>query len=276
VAQKPAVVRSTWLAAAALALSVAWAVPALAAPRGEAGLLENLRIGHEVEGDVVVVGGDVVLEPGAHVHGHVVSIFGRVVADPAAQIDGRVLEVTSLSSLTVRESSAAERIRVQWALRLLTTGGWLVATTLLAFLFPVPLRRSARALPAVGPQVLVVGLMAVVTLVAAVVAALGLGSVVAVPVVVAIFLTFIVAKAVGLTLIGATLGARLFAALGRVMPLSAQALVGVLLLLLVRFVPVIGGPVWTLVSVAAVGAGVLAAAAAGAERSMEAARPSRG
>lgn len=275
-AQKPPLVRGLGLTAAALTLWVAGAAPALASPRGEATMLQTLRVDHEVDGDVLVVGGDLVLGPNARVHGHAVSIFGRVVADPSARVDGRTLTVRSLASLTVREGSAAEGERVQWAVRLLTSGSWLLATTLLAFLFPVPLRRSARVLPAVGPQVLVVGAMAMVTLVAAVVAALGLGSVLGVPVVVAIFLAYMLAKTAGLALIGAALGGRLFFALGRILPMSAQVLAGVSILLVIRFVPMAGGVVWSLVSVAAVGAGVLAVSASGAGHPLgSAARASR-
>ena len=45
---------------------------------------------------------------------------------------------------------------------------------------------------------------------------------------------------------------------GRALPLTLAAFVGVLLLLMARFLPVVGGGAWTLVSRAALGAGVFA------------------
>ncbi len=249
-------------AAAAVALLLA-AMPAAAWPGpGRMAALVDLEVDGPVSGDVIVLAGDVELGPSARVEGHVIAVFGAVQADPAAQVEGRVLSVSSLATLTVTPVGPAASGRVELALRLLLVGLWLVVTTLLAFLIPARLRRPVALLPRLGLKVVAVGLLVVVTFVAALVAALGLGPALGVPLTAALFVLVLSLKILGLTLLGGHLGGLLWRRLGRLAPLSAEVLVGVGLLLACRFVPILGEPLWTLVSVAALGAGLFALALA--------------
>ena len=71
----------------------AWclAYPAMAgAAEGRVAALESLRVEERVDGDVVVLGGDVVVGREAHVTGHVVAVFGTVRMEEGARVDGRV------------------------------------------------------------------------------------------------------------------------------------------------------------------------------------------
>lgn len=243
--------------AMALVVAAAWSGTLWAGP-GRAAFLEPLRVNEAVSGDVVAIGGDVVLGPQARIDGHAVSVFGRVVADPGARVEGRTLEVASLSSLTLREGGKATPLEVRAGVRLLDCGVWLLITTLIAVLFPAWLRRGAVTLGGLGVRVAVMGLLVALTFIAALVAVLGIGGPVGIGLAVALLLAFLLAKALGLALVGAVVGSwllRLF--LHRLAPVSVAVFLGMLLLLMLRFVPLAGDPLWTVVSVVAVGAGVL-------------------
>jgi hypothetical protein len=247
------------LALAGLILSAS--APASAAT-GRASFVADLVVDDEVTGDVVAVGGNVRLGPDAKVHGHVIAVFGRVEADPQARVDGRVLAIRSLAALSLH-AGAAQPPTVDLALRLLTAGGWLLVTTALAVLFPIAVRANGDLLPRLGIRVAVLGVLSVVTLIAAVIAALGLGPAVGVPLVTGLMLLFFAVKAAGLTVLGAALGAAtLRRPLRRILPPSFEVLCGVALLLLVRLLPGIGAVMWNVVSVVALGSGIFALALA--------------
>lgn len=244
---------------AGLLLVVAWTAPAAAGP-GRAAFLAPLEVDGPVDGDVVAIGGDVILGPHARVGGHAVAVFGQVVLAPGARVEGRALSVVSLSSLTLVDEGSRSPASVSLGVPLLACGGWLLVTTLAALLAPAWMRRGAATVQRLGPRVVVMGLLVVVTLFTALVAVLGLGGPVGVGLAALLWLLFLVAKAIGLTLIGAILGGRIVPRLlHRPTPLSLDVFVGVGLLLAVRFLPIVGGSVWSVLAVVALGAGVLAA-----------------
>jgi len=246
----------------ALVLALAFAVAnAVASP--QVATLDDLAINEQVDGDVLVLGGDVTLGPEARISGHVVTIGGTIHADPAAEVKGRTIAIRSLATLTLHPSSGAgdDAASLTAALRLLSAGGWLLATTLLAALLPARLRYGVWAVPRLGLKILLIGIMATVTLIAAIVAVLGLGPAIGVPLVAALALVFVAGKAVGLTVLGGWLGALLLRRMTtRMLPLSLTVFAGVLVLQVVRFVPLAGGLIWSAVSVAAIGAGVFSLA----------------
>jgi hypothetical protein len=115
-------------------------------------------------------------------------------------------------------------------------------------------------LPQLGLRVAVLGAMVALTLVAALIAAIGLGPGVGLLLAAALGVGFLAIKAVGLAVLGGSLGKAVLGRLtsGRALPLTSAVFVGVLLLLMARFLPVVGGGAWTVVSLAALGAGVFA------------------
>lgn len=247
--------------ALALAGLLASALPAEAAT-GRAAFVSDLVVNEEVTGDLVAVGGNVRLGPDARVHGHVIAVFGRVDAHPESWVEGRVLAIRSLAALTL-DAGTVPTPAIDLALRLLTGGGWLLVTCALAVLFPLAVRANGDLLPRLGLRVVVLGLLAVVTLLAAVIAALGLGPAIGVPLVTGLMLLFFAVKAVGLAVLGAALGARVLRrALRRIPPPSFEVFCGVALLLLVRLLPAVGGALWNAVSVVALGGGIFALALA--------------
>jgi len=220
----------------------------------------------DVAGDVVVVGGDVQLDAGARVGRHVLTIFGSVDRAPDAVIDGRTLVFSSLSNVLLRPEDQMP-LQISLAVRLLTSGGWLLLTTGLAFCFPARLRYGVWIMPQLGFRVLILGLAAGVTFFAAVVAVLGFGPALGVPLAAAVTVIFFAFRTIGLTVVGGFLGgwaARRW--YHRPLPLTLEVFVGVFAMLALRFVPVIGGVAWSVCSIAALGTGIMTLATTGADR----------
>jgi hypothetical protein len=234
--------------------SVAWGAPARVTA------LAELHVDGVVDGDVVALGGDVVLGPNAVVHGHAVAVFGSVRAAPGASVEGRKIALASLAGVALEPTAGEDGGRLRAGVRLLTAGGWLLATTLIAFVWPVRIRYGVAVLPQLGLKVVALGAMVAITLLAALIAAIGLGPMAGLPLAAVLGVAFLLVKAVGLTVLGGGIGAAVFARLaaGRSLPLTASVFVGVLAMLMVRFLPVIGGAAWTLLALVALGAGVFA------------------
>jgi len=211
----------------------------------------------DVAGDVVVVGGDLHLDSRARVGRHVVALFGNVDAAPDAVVGGRILAFSSLSNVALRPGTRAS-LRVNLAVRLITSGGWLLVTTALAFGLSTRLRFGVWMLPRLGFRVLVLGLAAGITFFAAVVAGLGLGPTLGVPMAAALTVVFFFVRAIGLSVIGGCLGALLLRRwYRRPLPLTLEVFIGVLALLIMRFLPLLGGAVWSVCSIAALGTGII-------------------
>jgi hypothetical protein len=249
---------------------------AFAADSGRTSILSDLRIDNRVAGDVVVFGADIELGPEARVEGdavaiggdirlaegavvarHVVAVFGGVEVPVDADIGGRVLCFSSLATLLSTSAVREASLGADFSMRLLAAGGWLMVTTGLAFLFPTRMRYGSWALPSLGIKVPALGMMAGLTVFASLIAALGLGPVIGVPLVGGLMVVFFVARAVGLTVLGCWVGASVLKRWVRhLLPISLEVFVGVLVLLAVRFLPVIGETMWILISLVALGASV--------------------
>ncbi len=246
------------IGAALVAALVAVAGEAAAAAPALVAALADLRVDGPVSGDVVVLGGDVVLAAGAEVDGDVVALLGRVEVDPAARVSGRVLALTSLASLRVESPVGVDPGLVDGAVRLLSSGGWLLVTTAIAFVHPGRLRAAAPLVRAGLGRTALLGVVAWLVLFTALVAVLGLGPGLGPPLAATLMLAFFAVKAVGLTALGALVGQPLLArSSGRRWPLSFAVFAGVAILLALRVVPVVGGAAWTVAAVVALGAGVM-------------------
>jgi len=210
-----------------------------------------------VEGDAVAVGGDIRVSGGTVVTRHVVAVFGGVQVPSDADIGGRVLSFSSLATLLQVSSVRESTIQASLPMHLLMAGGWLLVTTGLAFLFPTRMRLGAWAVPVLGIRVPILGMMAGLTVVASLIAALGLGPAVGVPLVAGLMVVFFAAKAVGLTVLGCWLGALVLRRWSvHPVPISLEVFVGVLVFLAMRFVPIVGETTWTLISLMALGASI--------------------
>ena len=246
-----------------------------AAP-GRAAVLTDLEINESVEGDVVVFGADLVLgaqarvtgdavavggnvwiAPGAEIGRHVVAVFGAVEVDGDAEIGGRAISLSSLASLATGAGSTGRPHQVSFAMRLLASGGWLLVTTGIAFLFPIRMRFAAWSVPAFGVGIPALGLMIALTAVVSLLAALGFGPALGVPLVAALMVLFLIGKSLGLTVLGCFVGTWVLRRWVRhPLPISLDVFVGVLVLLAFRFAPVVGDTLWNLISLTALGASI--------------------
>lgn len=261
---------SRQLILSAVVLSVTWCTSAVAAPVSEVVLLDDLHLTETVQGDVFVLGGDIFLSSTARVDGHAVALFGTIHAEPGAVVTGRAIGVSSLASMTLVPSGVEQPWTLRAGLWTLTAGSWLLVTTLLALVWPRRIRSGVQLIPRFRLQTIVVGTLVYLTLFAGLIAVLGMGPHVGVPLVVLVFLAFAFCKAVGLSVIGGVLGSWLLERRARRhIPLTVSVLVGVILCLGVRFVPVVGGVAWSLLSVAALGTSVLCFAVAPTTKALE-------
>jgi hypothetical protein len=117
--------------------------------------------------------------------------------------------------------------------------------------------------PTLRLKMLILGVMVSLTLFAALVAAIGIGPSLGLPLIIAIAVLFLAARAVGLAVLGGRIGGLLLARWAhRPIPVGVPVFLGVLPLLGLRFLPVIGGPLWIVVSMASVGMAVFTVALA--------------
>jgi hypothetical protein len=249
--------------------------PAEAGP-SETAVLSDLAVDGEVDGDVVVfgadlvlganarvtgdavaVGGDVRVASGAEVGRHVLAVLGSAEVSSTADIGGRVLSFSSLASLAQRPGVAPASPRVSVAVRLLASGGWLLVATGLAFLFPVRMRYGAWALPPLGFKVPALGFLVALTVTASLFAALGFGPVLGVPLIAGLMVIFFAGKALGLTVLSCVVGSAVLRRwLHHPLPISLEVFVGMLALLGLRFLPVAGEALWSILTVVALGASI--------------------
>jgi hypothetical protein len=210
-----------------------------------------------VTGDAVAVGGNIRIADGAEVGRHVLAVFGTAEVSSGAVVEGRVLSFASLASLVQAPGAGPPSTRVSVAVRLLASGGWLLVTTGLAFVFPIRMRYGAWALPPLGYRVPALGFLVYLTVIASLVAALGFGPALGVPLIAGLMVAFFAAKAVGLAVISAALGAALLRrVLHHPLPVSLEVFVGTLALLVLRFLPLAGETLWSVMSVVALGASI--------------------
>lgn len=221
------------------------------------GLATDLDVNSEISGDAVVLAGDLILGPEAWVHGDAVAVLGTVHLDDRARVDGRVIALPSLAALDPDPIRGEGRSMLRPGLFLVTAGLWLMATTLVALIWPLRLRSAVADLRPAGWRLVLLGVVVVITLFAALVAVLGLGPMWGVPLAGCLMVTFLMFKTIGLAVLGAWIGG--LAAVrwtGGRWPIGLNVSVGVSILLLIRLIPVLGGTLWGLVSVVALGVGV--------------------
>lgn len=217
-------------------------------------ILGSVRVASEVTGDVVAIGSDVELLPGAIVSGDVVALGGSITGNGVAR--GRVVGTRTL----VAGPPAASRLAA-WGLRLFWAGLWLSVGSVLAVVWPRPLRRVGAQLLTWPWRTGVLGLIAVLAWFATAMLVLALGDgFLAGAVLSAAVALFLIAKVLGICglawAIGTGLGDRLPVALRGE---ATRTGVGLLLLVAVAVVPWVGTPLWQAAGVFGIGCSVAVA-----------------
>jgi hypothetical protein len=233
------------------------------ASAGVAVLRGSARIAGEIEGDLVVLGGGVVLEPEARVDGDVFVLGGAVEARPGAQVTGRTVAYpTAPGALLVLAEGPALGLspwsRVVIGTKLALLAAWLVTgMALVAAAWPA-IDSTASAVAEAPLGCFATGLVAVVAmLLLALFLSSFLGVEAGVPLLVLLGLGALVLKLWGTVAVCAFVGRALDRASARrdgsTGPLRAT-LVGLALLGALKFVPVVGVWAWTAATLIGVGA----------------------
>jgi hypothetical protein len=230
-----------------------------------AALEGSVRVTGRVDGDVVVLGGDVELEPGARVGGDVFALGGAVRAAAGSTLGGRAVSHPSFHSawLTLIEGpslglSAFDPLVLGAKLALVTA--WLVLTLALLAVAGREVSATADHVLADPGRNLLAGLTAVLTLLllglllSAVTAAL-----VGLPLLALVVLFALVLKLWGMVAVflaaGRALAGRRWGPWRRRRPTALDAAVlGLLVLGAVKLVPFLGAWVWTAATLLGVGA----------------------
>jgi hypothetical protein len=219
----------------------------------------DLSVGGRIEGDVLVVLGHVVLEPGAEVLGDALALGGSLTVDPAARVAG--------SAKTVGEMPRGEPLtyvhlacsRAGMLLRLGCVLFWTMAALAASFAAPAAVVRASDAARHEPVRMGALGLVLHLSVVLLVVLCVALVLVfVGIPLLGIVLFAWLLLKAVGFGAafhaLGGALAERLHA---RGMSGYAEILLGALVLGALDFVPYVGPIAWMLC--AAVGTGAVAA-----------------
>jgi len=225
-----------------------------AAHPNEVVIASDLEVDSQVEGDVLVIGGSLLLGPNAHVTGDAVTIFGTVELMPGAKVEGHVLHMENLASLG---PDLSEEKHGRVTVFLLSSGFWLLLTTLGGLLFRPALARGLFTVRSVGWRVVLFAFLIQLILIGALIGVLGFGPRSAGVLTALILALALGIKIMGLSVIGWWLGAGLVPPrLGSAVPVTGRIFLGVSLMMVLRVIPVLGGFVWMVVSFMALGVGV--------------------
>ena len=224
-------------------------------------LLADVRIASEVVGDVVAVGGNVELAPGASVRGDVVALGGRVVG--SGSVSGRVASGGGLGLAPSGEPAGARGAVSNLGLGLLRAGVWLSLGSLVILALPGRVRSAGAHLAAAPLRSAAVGVLALLVWLALVILALAVtNSPLGVAFMLAAVALLLVAKLAGVVAIAWAAGC----AAARHLPVPlrgepARTGTALLVLTLLALAPVIGPAVWLAANVVGIGAvvGVLLA-----------------
>mgnify|MGYP001274232314 CR=1 FL=1 len=218
------------------------------------GLLATVTVASRVEGDVVVLGGDVVVTETGAVREDVVAVAGTVRV--AGTVDGRVVGGGSRGVLAPLAGDPARAARSVWGKHLLHMGAWLMVVGGMALLAPQPARRGAEHLARRPLAALVAGGLALLVWVAVVGIGLLLGTTaVGAGVVMAATGALVAVKVLGVAAVAFWLGARLLPWLPAGLRAEApRAGVGMGVVLLLALLPVAGEVLWLAANVAGIGA----------------------
>jgi hypothetical protein len=221
--------------------------------------LSDVRIDTRVSGDVIVWGGDVSFGSSGEVLGNLSVFGGEVTSSP-----GRALPVRGAVSTpgALLRFYLSEMERAPWqttarpattGLRLIVLALWLSVGLLLLYAFGSPFARAAAHAQSDWSGAMLAGIFGVLTLFLAAAAALALlPSALSVPIALSVAVLGVAAKIFGMGALFLLLGQKLTGRLAPAGRPSALA-VGFSLLGAVSLVPLVGGVVWSVASVVAVG-----------------------
>jgi hypothetical protein len=213
-----------------------------------------------VDGDIVVLGGDVELAPTARVDGDIFVLGGAIHALPGAEITGRAVAYpTAPGALLILAEGPALGLspwsRVVVGTKIALLAAWLVAAMALVAVGWPAIASTADAIGEAPLRSFATGLVAVLaSILAALFLSSFLGVAAGVPLLVLLALAALVLKLWGTIAVCALLGTRLARRVRLDASPLATTLGGLALLGVTKFVPWLGVWTWTAVTLVGVGA----------------------
>ena|SRR5437867_9309668 len=224
----------------------------------------------KVEGDVVVIRGKLILsgeasdvvtvlsdtrvDSSAVIHGDFVHVLGHMEQDPSATVQGQVVDLGSRLPSHVQRILSRGFLGILLFLRIVSLIVSLVLILLLALLAPERIDRMSIAVEPRWPASLGFGLLGYV--VAVVLTVLFVITLIGIPLAILLWLVVKILGLLGVAAILAVIGRKVGAGTGLTSPapsILAAVFVGFLVIAVVRFIPVLGGLVWLVLSVLGLG-----------------------
>jgi hypothetical protein len=211
-----------------------------------------------VHGPAAAIGGDLDVRPGAFVEKGAYAVGGNLRIDEGARVQGARTQVAPgdfsevVSQLSGKQAQHTPAVRYVWPLlRLAQALAVLLIGLVFAFLAPRPILSIRRTLEQHPSQCALAGLGLMLGFVPACV--LLAISVLGIPLIAVAVVALVIAFAMGLSALAATLGAHL-GLLKNSRNLAGTMALGMALLTIATAIPVLGGFVWGLASFYAAGA----------------------
>lgn len=212
----------------------------------------NLKVSGRIDGSVVVVGGAVALENGSYVGGDIV-VVGEILRDPGAHVTGKVTQVYMPSFIP----DAVNFFKGGWvafwaALGLLALVGFIGLSVLVIALMPAHMGVIVSSLDRSFLTMFLWGLLA--TLLVAPVAVLLAISIIGIVLIPVEMIAVALALLVGYIASAILIGNKVFEALKRPAIPFVNAVLGILILGAVGYIPVVGAVLKTVFLMAGYGA----------------------
>lgn len=210
-----------------------------------------------IAGPAISIGGAVTLGPKARVQGPVMSLGGKTVRSQGARIEGPIVDLPGSKALGKTAALFAYIGAASAAIYVIAKAsagvGWIVLSVVLVALFPKSLRQTKDHLDRKFPECAIAGLIAWPAL--GIISITLFVSIIGIPLV-PLLLTLAAAAFVwGFSAIAYLLGERL--SMGRWKNPFASMVVGMLILKLLQWVPIVQWVVFSFVAIVGVGASIL-------------------
>jgi hypothetical protein len=224
----------------------------------------------KVEGDVVVIGGkldysgeaqDVVavftrgnIQAGSVVHGDMVQVLGMIAKDPGTRIEGQNVDIGSRLPPRMQRFLSRGLLGLLVLLRVIGLIVSAIVVMLIALLIPERIERMSGELDERWPASIGFGLLGFVVVV---ILAIGLAiTIIGIPFAILLGLLAKLLGLAGITAILLTLGKRIGAEVGMIgedSSILAPVMLGFALTAVIRFIPVFGELIWTVLGIIGLG-----------------------
>jgi hypothetical protein len=213
----------------------------------------NVTVAGRVKNNIVVIGGSVTLKPGSSVGGEVVLVGGDIMRDSSATIGGKVTQVYMPHFIPSITSFLKSKWVALWAtISLLALIGFLGLALLLSALIPDHMGTAVNALERSFAAMLAWGVVWLILIIPiAVMLAISIVGILLIPLEI---LLVVLAMILGYIAAAIFIGKNVLLSLRKVSLPFVDAILGILILFMIGFVPLVGPIVKALFLIAGFGA----------------------